>query len=379
MKFIPLTIHTIDSNDVKEVENVLRSNRLTQGGKNSDFERALCRYTSAKYAVCVSSGTAALHIACLAAGIKPGDEVIVPSITFVASANCVLYCGAKPVFADIDKDTANIDIDEVKKLINKKTRAIIPVDFTGQSADLKDIHDIAKKNNLIVIEDAAHALGASYYGKRVGSCRYSDMTAFSFHPTKSITTGEGGAVLTNDKKLYEKLLLLRSHGITRDQRFLKKNPGPWYYEMQVLGFNYRMTDLQAALGISQLKKIDRFIAKRREITKKYDAAFNHIDWIKPLKIKPNRKTSCHLYVVLIDFKKIKKTRRQFMQSLKQNGIETQVHYIPVYHHPYYKKIMKVSCKNAEKYYEKALSLPIYPKMSRLEQYYTIKKILSLGE
>jgi UDP-4-amino-4,6-dideoxy-N-acetyl-beta-L-altrosamine transaminase len=375
MKLIPLTIHSIDSSDIKEVSKVLRSDRLTQGKKIGEFENALCKYTGAKYAVCVSSATAALHIACLAVGIKQGDEVITSPITFVASANCVLYCGGEPVFADISADSGNIDPNQIREKITKNTKAVIPVHYAGNPVNLKEIYKIAKSKGLIVIEDAAHALGSTYLGKRIGSCRYSDMTVFSFHPTKSITTGEGGAVLTNDKKLYEKLLLLRSHGITRDQRFLKKNPGPWYYEMQALGLNYRMSDLQAALGISQLKKISRFIAKRKQIAKKYDEAFKHIDWIKPLKMKPGRETSYHLYVVSIDFKKIKKTRKQFMQSLKQSGIETQVHYIPVYQQPYYRTIMKVSCPRTENYYLTALSLPIFFGMKGKEVDYVIKQIL----
>lgn len=381
MKYIPLTIHTIDSGDIKQVSDVLKSSRLTQGPKIKEFEQALCKYTEAKYAVAVSNGTAALHAACLAAGIGKGDEVIVPSISFVASANCVLYCGAKPVFCDIKADSANIDPRDIEKKITNRTKAIIPVHFSGNPVDSQQIYNIAKKNKLLVIEDAAHALGAVYRGAKIGSCRYSDMATLSLHPTKSITTGEGGVILTNDRKLYQRLLLFRSHGITKDAQLLKNNPGPWYYEMQTLGFNYRMTDFQASLGISQLKKIDRFILKRKNIAKIYDKAFEDTSWIKPLKIENNRKSSYHLYVVRIDFRKIKKTRKQVMEYLLRNGIETQVHYIPIYEQPYYKNELRyrVNCSKAKQYYQQALSLPIFVKMTQKEIVCVVRSLLKLGE
>src|SRR3989338_10997620 len=294
---LPYGRQWIDEDDIKAVVEVLRSDWLTKGPKVEEFEKAMAEYCGAKYAVAVSSGTAALHLACLVAGIKQGDEAITSPITFVASANCVLYCGGKPVFADIDKDTYNIDPAEIKKKITKKTRAIIPVHFAGLPCDMGAIKKIAEEYDLIIIEDACHALGAEYGIQnpglrtkeewiKVGSCSHSDMAVFSFHPVKHITTGEGGAVLTNNEKFYEKLLLFRNHVITKDpEKFTNKdlafplsseplihNPNPWYYEMQELGFNHRITDMQCALGISQLRKLDSFISRRRKIVSIYNQA-----------------------------------------------------------------------------------------------------------
>ena len=277
----------IDSTDIKKVVNVLKSDWITQGPKVKEFENALCNYTGAKYAVVVSSGTAALHIACLAAGIKEGDEVITSRITFAASANCILYCKGKPVFADIQEDTVNIAPEEIKKKITKKTKAIIPVHFAGHPCELDTISAIARNYKLLMIEDAAHALGASYKGKKIGCCKHSDMATLSFHPIKSITTGEGGAVLTNRKDLYERLRIFKNHGITKDRSIMHSLDGPWYYEMQELGYNYRITDFQCVLGISQLKKIDQFIQKRREIVQRYNEAFMDVEKI----ITPTEKWS----------------------------------------------------------------------------------------
>jgi UDP-4-amino-4,6-dideoxy-N-acetyl-beta-L-altrosamine transaminase len=328
MKKIPYGHQYIDTEDVREVAKVLKSDWLTQGPKIREFESSLCKYTGVKYAVVVSSGTAALHIACLTAGISPGDEVITSPITFVASANCVLYCGGKPVFADIEYDTVNIDPGEIEKNITKRTKAIIPVHFAGHPCDLEKVRDIAKKYNLTVIEDAAHALGAEYKGFKIGSCRYSDMTIFSFHPVKSITMGEGGAVLTNKKDLYEKLLMLRSHGITKDRATMKKSDGPWYYEMQCLGFNYRATDFQCALGLSQLKKIDKFIEQRRRIAEIYKKELSKAKEIKLPVQSREVKSAWHLYPIRIDDSKV--TRKGVFKYLLRNGIGVQVHYIPVH-------------------------------------------------
>ena len=381
MKIIPYGRQCVNASDIREVIKVLKSDWLTQGPKIKEFEDALCKYTGAKYAVAVSSGTAALHIACLAVGIKSGDEVITSPITFVASANCILYCGGKPVFADIQKDTVNIDPEEIKKKISPNTKAIIPVHFAGQPCNMSDINKIAKENCLYVIEDAAHAIGSRYADdSTVGNCRYSDMTVFSFHPVKTITTGEGGAITTNDKILYEKLIMLRSHGITKEESLLTKNPGPWYYEMQMLGFNYRITDLQAALGISQLSKLDRFVKRRREIVGEYNKAFSDISWLKTPFEEKNVYSAFHLYAVLIDFEKLGLSRPQVMEKLKNSGIGTQVHYIPVYTQPYYKNNFDYKdghCPVAEEYYKYTLSLPLYPSMSKNQVKHVISKMKGL--
>lgn len=382
MKFIPYGRQSIDNKDIEEVVKVLRSDWITQGPKIKEFEEALCKYTGAKYAVAVSSGTAALHLACLAAGIEKGDEVITSPITFVASANCILYCGGKPIFTDIQKVTANIDPDEIRKKINKRTKAIIPVHFAGNPCDLEEISDIARKNKLFVIEDAAHALGAQYNGSKIGSCKYSDITIFSFHPVKSITTGEGGAILTNNKKLYEKLCIFRNHGITKERKNLKnKNGGPWYYEMQQLGFNYRITDIQAALGVSQLKKVDKFVARRCELSRIFNNAFKGIHWIKFLENGMKNSCAFHIYVVLIDFKRINKTRKEVMAYLKKCNVGTQVHYIPLYRQPYYKETfgyMPADFPVAEEYYKAALTLPLHQDMTKRELNYVVDKVSKLS-
>ena len=266
--YIPYGRQSLDEADIQAVVQVLKSDYLTTGPMVAEFERRVAEYVGAKYAVAVSNGTAALHVACLAAGIKAGDEVITSPITFAASANCVLYCGGKPVFADIDEESYNISPEEIEKKITGNTRAIIPVHYTGQPCDMEEIHRIARKHHLLVIEDAAHALGAEYKGQKIGSL--SDMTCFSFHPVKPITTGEGGMITTNDEELYKKLLLFRSHGITREEEFLSENQGGWYYEQVELGYNYRITDIGCALGNSQLDKLDGFVERRREIAGGYD-------------------------------------------------------------------------------------------------------------
>ena len=381
MNFIPYGKQWIDKSDKKAVSGVLKSNFLTQGPKVEEFEKALCDYTGAKYCVAVSNGTAALHLAVAALSIKKDAEGITSPITFVASANCLIYNGLKPVFADINDKTYNINPEEIKKRISSKTKIIVPVHFAGQPADMKQIETIAKPKNIYVIEDAAHAIGSKYNdGTRVGNCQYSDFTTFSFHPVKTITTGEGGAITTNYKKLYEKLSLLRSHGITKDHSQLSQNPGHWYYEMQELGFNYRMTDIQAALGISQLQKLNQFIKRRREIVNLYNRVFSK----SPNVIIPYEKrglnSAFHLYVLQIDFEKIGKTRTQIMNELKDKKIGTQVHYIPVHTQPYYQKKYGYKWSDfpvAEGYYNHCLSLPLYPKMTDQQVNYVIKKVIEI--
>jgi UDP-4-amino-4,6-dideoxy-N-acetyl-beta-L-altrosamine transaminase len=361
MKNIPYGHQWIDEDDAREVVKVLKSGWLTQGPQIQEFEKALCECTGAKYAVVVSSGTAALHIACLAAGISKNDEVITSPITFVASANCVLYCGGRPVFADIQEDTANIDPRAIEKKITARTKAIIPVHFAGHPCDMKEIRNIAKRHSLLVIEDAAHALGAEYKGSKIGSCAYSDMTIFSFHPVKAITTGEGGAILTNNKRLYQKLLLFRNHGITKDVRSFAKNKGAWYYEMRELGFNYRITDIQAALGISQLKKLDKFVDRRRAIAREYDRAFSGNPFFEVQKERQYARSAFHLYPIRLH-KRFISDKKSVFHSLRDKDLGVQVHYIPVYLQPYYKKLgfRKGTCPNSEIYYNREISLPIYP-------------------
>lgn len=385
MEFIPYGRHFLDSQDIQEVVNVLKTGFISQGPRIGELEKVLCRYTGARFAVAVSSGTAALHIASIAAGIGEGDRVITSALTFVASGNCVLYCGARPVFADIDYQTQNISPENIEDCIlrskeKRRIKTIIPVHFSGLPCDMERIHKLAGKYGLTVIEDAAHALGARYRVKsswvRVGSCRHSDMSIFSFHPVKSITTGEGGAVLTNRKDLYEKLLKLRNHGITRDNRkFVDKRMKRcgWYYEMQDLGFNYRMTDIQAALGISQLKKLNKFIKRREEIAAIYTRAFKNLGQYLEISLMPSHARSAwHLYVVRL---KDKNRRKEMFDYLRSKGVGVQVHYIPLYHHPYYRRLGYKSkdYPETERYYQRCLSLPLYYPLSHKN----VKRVIGL--
>ncbi len=354
----------IDDADINAVVEVLKSDYLTCGPKIGELEHKLCSLTGAKYAVVCSNGTAALHIACLAAGVGKGDEVITTPITFAASANCALYCGAKPVFADINPETYNIDPDCVCKCITDKTKAVVAVSYTGQSIEHDRLGKICKDNGLVLIEDGAHVIGTKYDGRQNGSI--ADMTTFSFHPVKTVTGGEGGAVLTNDEELYKKLLLFRAHGITREPELMSKEPdGPWYYEQVELGFNYRMTDIQAALIISQLDKLDAFSSRRKEIVKKYNEAFRDNDAIFVQKEIEKSDTTRHLYILRIVPEKLKINRRQFFDALAAENVCCQVHYVPTYYFPYYEKLgyRKGICPNAEKLYEEIISLPLYYAMT----------------
>lgn len=350
----------IDEDDIQAVADALRSDYLTCGPRITQLEEKLCEVTGAKYCVAVSNGTAALHIAAIAAGIKEGDEVITTPITFAASANCALYCGARPVFADINPDTYNIDPASIKKCITEKTKAVIVVDFTGQAAELDEIRAICKQHNLILIEDAAHSIGTRYNGEPIGSI--ADMTTFSFHPVKTVTSGEGGAVTTNDPVLYQKLVLAHAHGITRNRgQMIHPTDDPWYYEQVNLGYNYRMTEFQAALLMSQLKKLEAFSKRRKEIVKMYDEAFSRIPELKVQKEIPKSDTTRHLYILQLDDKKLNCTRREFFDALRAENIYSQVHYIPVYWHSHYKNLgySKGLCPNAEHYYQQSMSLPLY--------------------
>lgn len=368
MKLIPYGHQYIDSNDIREVTRVLKSEWLTQGPKIGEFEKVLCGYTGAKYAVALSSGTTALHIAALSAGIKNGNEVITSPITFVASANCIIYCGGKPVFADIQDNAVNIDPAEIEKNITKNTKAIIPVHFAGHPAGLEEIRRIAKKHNLKVIEDAAHALGAEYKGSKIGSCKYSDMAIFSFHPVKSITTGEGGALLTNDRKIYESALRLRHHGICRVNYKPK-----WFYDIPEIGFNYRITDFQCALGLSQMKKLDKMIRARKKIVDTYNKAFSNIAGITLPYEQPYTGHAYHLYVIRVSGG----TRDKLYDYLRGKGILAQVNYIPIHMLTYYKKrfgYRQGDFPAAEQYFRECLSLPLYAGLSAKDQAMVIKEV-----
>lgn len=343
----------ITEEDIKAVEEVLRSDYLTCGPKVKEFEQKICEYTGAKYCVAVNSATSGLHIAMMAAGVGEYDEVITTPITFLASANCARYTGANVVFADIDPETANISPEEIKKHLTRKTKALVPVHFAGQSCDMKKIYDIAKSSDrkIYVIEDAAHAIGSDYEDTKVGCCKYSDMTVFSFHPVKTITTGEGGAVTTNDENLYKKLCAYRAHGMHKDGEM--KNT--WEYEMRELGYNYRMTDIQAALGCSQLDKLENFKKRRREIVDFYNKNLN-----LPHLVEKSFSNACfHLYPILAE------NRKEFYFNARKIGLNLQVHYIPVHTQPYYKNLgyKNGDFPNAEKYYKHCISLPLYPDLT----------------
>lgn len=354
----------VDKADVKAVEAVLLSDYLTCGPKVAELEKKLCELTGAKYAVTVSNGTAALHIAAMAAGVGAGDELVTTPITFAASANCALYCGGRPVFADINPNTYNIDPECVREKITERTKAVVAVDFTGQAAPLDALRDICHDKGIIMIEDGAHSFGTRYKGKPVGSI--ADMTTFSFHPVKTVTGGEGGAVLTNREDLYEKLLLYRSHGITKDESFyVNESHGPWYHEQIDLGYNYRLTDIQCALILSQIDKLAQFAGRRREIVGRYNDAFLQIPQLFVQQEIPESDTTRHLYILRIRPEMLMIDRKGFFEAMAAENICCNVHYIPVYWHPYYQKLgyRKGICPNAEKLYEEMMSLPIYYSMT----------------
>ena len=382
--FIPYGKQTIEEDDIKAVEEVLRSDFLTTGPKVKEFEKALCDYTGAKYAVAVSSGTAALHLAALIL-LNPQDLVLTTPNSFLATSNSILYAGAKPIFVDIKED-GNIDLDKCIELLekNKNIKALFGVHFSGNPLEMEKLKYIKEKFNIKILEDAAHALGAVYSNQvqsskfRVGNSLFSDVTIFSFHPVKHITTAEGGAILTNDEEIYKKALRLRNHGINRDGKWQSDiEKGPWYYEMVELGYNYRITDIQCALGISQLKKLDRFIQKRKEIAKRYDKAFENII-IKPLyKFNPN--SAYHLYVVRVNFDKVKITKAKLFEEMRKRGIFLQLHYIPINKQPFYKSLGYGSedLPNTYRYYKEAFSIPMYPGLSEEEQNYVIKSLFEV--
>ena len=361
---IPYGKHTIDDTDIAAVIETLKSDFLTQGPKIKKFEEKFAKYVGSKYAVAVSNGTAALHLACLTLGLREGDEFITTPLTFAASSNCGLYCGAKPIFADIDERGLLNEL-EIENKISLKTKLIIPVHYSGFVCNMEKIKEIAEKHSLKIIEDSCHALGAEYKNSKIGDCAYSDISIFSFHPVKHIATGEGGMLTTNSKEIYDKLILLRSHGIEKKDK--------WGQDMTCLGYNYRITDIQCALGISQLNKLNAFLKQRRNIANYYDCAFKNnssIEIISPLK---DEHASYHLYVIKV---KNSETREKLYDFLKENNIFCQVHYPLVYFHSYYKNLgyKEGICPNAEKLYNQILSIPIFPSLTKEEQDYVIAKI-----
>ena len=382
---IPYGKHHIDNEDIEAVVSVLKSGQITQGPKIEEFESEIAKYVGAKYAVAVSSGTAALHLAGAVSNLGPNNALITSPITFVASANAAFYNRSQVIFADIDLKSINISADSLKKAVksNPKIKVVMPIHFAGLPCEMEVIKNISDKNNLIIVEDAAHALGATYdNGEKVGSCCYSDMTIFSFHPVKSIAAGEGGMITTNDEKIYRKLIRLRSHGINKlddpyelkEQSNTNKINNPWYYEVQELGFHYRINDIQCALALSQLKKIDKFISKRMTIVKKYDDEFSTMKNIKPFQNLGRKLSSHHLYVVNINFNSIGKSRAELMHELRDKDIICQVHYIPLPMHPYFRNLgfNPEEYPNSLNYYNNCLSIPLFYDLTDIQQDYVIE-------
>ena len=362
---IPYGRQDISEGDIDAVTAVLRSDWLTQGPAIERFEKDVAQYCGAKHAVATSSATAALHIACLASGLAKGDTLWTSPNTFVASGNCALYCDAAVDFVDIDPETGNMSVSELEKKLEKRVpEVVVPVHFAGQCCEMEKIARLSKQYGFKLIEDASHAVGGKYKGVPIGSCAFSDMTVFSFHPVKIVTTGEGGMVLTNSEDLYQKLVRLRSHGITRNPAFMEKNDGPWYYEQIELGYNYRMTDIQAALGSIQMTRLDEFVKKRHVLAQRYDEMLSGLP-LSRLKLIQDAYSSCHLYVVKIDSAK----RRGVFETLRQMDIGVNVHYIPVHLQPYYRKMgfRHGDFPQAENYYEEAISLPLYSSMTESQQ------------
>ncbi len=380
----------IDDDDIQAVIDCMRSINLTQGPMVSNFEKVISDYTGARFAVAVSSGTAGLHLAALAAGVGPGKAILTSPITFVATSNAAIYSGGAPIFADIDPHTVNISPELIKKKLaqHPEIRVISPVHFSGLPCDMVSIKRIADDAGAVIVEDAAHALGSLYDdGSVVGNCKYSLMTVFSFHPVKSITTGEGGVITTNDEEIYRKLLRLRSHGINKKtDSFMGLEasqtggiPNPWYYEMQELGFHYRITDIQCALGVSQMKKLDGFVSRRRALVNRYDLAFKNSKVIKPAQVVGRDRSAHHLYPVRIDFAAAGSSRAVIMGELRQRGVITQVHYIPVTMHPFYRRLGfdYSQYPQANAYYAEALSLPLYVDLTDVDQEFVIALLIEL--
>ena len=382
MKFLPYSRQKIDSKDIDAVIKVLKSDFLTQGTNVPKFEKKISKKVGSKYAVAVNSATSALHIACMSLGVKKNDVVWTSANSFVASINCAKYLGAKVDFIDIDKNTYNLSVHDLKKKLivakknNKLPKLIIVVHFAGFPCELKKIYKLSKTYKFKIVEDASHAIGAKYFGNYIGNCKYSDVAVFSFHPVKIITSGEGGMCLTNNKNFRDKMLLLRSHGIAKEnnKHKRKKINQPWYYEQQILGYNYRMSDIHAALGVSQLKKLDIFIKQRNIIATNYYKLLKELPLVLPKESKQCI-SSFHLFVIRIDFQKTKKTYKELFNHLRKNKLWVNLHYLPIYSHPFYKnKFNKIRFKNMEAYYQSAISIPIYPGLTFKNQMYIKKKL-----
>lgn len=382
MKVIPYARQHIDKTDIEAVIDALTSDWLSQGPVIERFEKTVAEYCGARYAVAVNSATSALHMACLAAGLGEGDLLWTSPNTFVASANCALYCGAKVDFVDIDNATYNMGVEALRKKLDRAAasnglpKVIIPVHFSGQSCDMEQIRRLTQEYGITLIEDASHAIGGKYKGELIGNCRYSEMTVFSFHPVKIVTTGEGGMIVTNNEALYRKLQLLRSHGITRDPLQMTEAPhGPWYYQQIGLGYNYRITDIQAALGVSQMSRIDSFIARRHEIAQRYDDCLKGLPLTLPYQ-HSDTYSAYHLYVIRLQLDKIKLTHREVFEKLRAAGIGVNLHYIPVHLQPYYKELgfNPGDFPHAEQYYTEAISMPMYYALTPEEQEVVIARL-----
>ena len=373
---------SVNDDDIESVIKILKSDFLTQGPTIERFEKCVAEYCGAKYAVAVTNATSALHIACLSAGLGAGESLWTSPITFTASANCGRYCGADVEFVDIDENNYNMSVSALEQKlqdaekIGKLPKIVVPVHLAGQSCDMKKIFELAEKYNFTILEDASHAVGADYLGAKVGACTYSDMAVFSFHPVKIITTGEGGMILTNRKDLYEKLLLYRSHCITRNPALMThESDGAWYYQQIDLGFNYRMTDIQAALGLSQMQRLNEFVERRRKLAARYDELLKDFPLKTPY-VSPDANPSWHLYIVRVDFNKVKKSKQQIFDEMKAHGVTLNLHYIPVHTQPYYEKLghRAEECPNSLEYYREAMTLPLYYSLTDDQQDEVVKSL-----
>jgi len=384
---IPYGRQDLNNADIQAVVDVLESDYLTQGPVVPDFEKAVADYCNVRYAIAMNSATSALHVACLALGVGSGDIVWTSPVTFVASANCALYCGASVDFVDIDPETYNLSIERLaEKLAKAKLdgclpKVVIPVHLCGQPCDMAGIRELSRRYGFAVIEDASHAIGGKYQGKPIGDCNFSDITIFSFHPVKIITTGEGGMATTNNDSIAKRIQLLRSHGITRNpEEMTRASDGPWYYQQVALGFNYRMTEMQAALGLSQMQRLDEFVAKRHDIANQYDKLFDGLPVTTPWQHLEGY-SGLHLYVIRLKLLEIQKTHREVFEGLREAGIGVNLHYIPIYLQPYYRAMGFAlgHCPEAEKYYAEAISLPMFPRLTVEQQNRVVEAVVqSMG-